>query len=474
MSEATIEVVAEIPQDLALVVQSSGLEVESARNVTDVFAPLFAQAHSWAEKVATIKVTDATQVREMKLARESRLALKEIRVIAEKNRTRLKEDSLRRGRAIDSVYNTLEALVKPLEAQLKEQEEFVKRQEEQRKARIKAEREEALRPFGVNTAFYQLAEMPEADWAALFNSTVAAHKAAKEAAEKAEAERIAKEQAEAAERERIRQENEHLRKEAEEREAAAKAERDRLAAEKKAIEEQARKEREAIEAKAKAELEAQSGLLAAAAKLAQAVEAENAKRTAAIEEIAAIQQQVAISIVGRAGVRTGGTVECIEDTLKETLDWPVTVERFGPLTGMVEGAKVKAIAEITKQLEDRKQADAIAAKAIAEKMAEQAAADAKAKVEREAREKAEAEARRLREAQEALKQVEALKLKQEAEAKAKAARAPDREKIAALGTAILAIKMPEVSTPEGQAALSVVKEQFTRFAKWITDKSAAL
>ena len=390
MSETTIEVVAEIPQDLALVVQSSGLEVESARNVTDVFAPLFAQAHSWAEKVATIKVTDATQVREMKLARESRLALKEIRVIAEKNRTRLKEDSLRRGRAIDSVYNTLEALVKPLEAQLKEQEEFVKRQEEQRKARIKAEREEALRPFGVNTAFYQLAEMPEADWAALFNSTVAAHKAAKEAAEKAEAERTAKEQAETAERERIRQENERLRQEAEAAQKAANAERERLLAEQRAIEEQARKEREAIEAQAKAEL---------------------AKQKAEADQLAAI-------------------------------------------------AAAKALAE--------KQA------AEAQRKAEQAAADAKAKVEREAREKAEAEARRLREAQEALKQVEALKLKQEAEAKAKAARAPDREKIAALGTAILAIKMPEVSTPEGQAALAVVKEQFTRFAKWITDKSAAL
>ena len=390
MSEATIEVVAEIPQDLALVVQSSGLEVESARNVTDVFAPLFAQAHSWAEKVATIKVTDATQVREMKLARESRLALKEIRVIAEKNRTRLKEDSLRRGRAIDSVYNTLEALVKPLEAQLREQEEFVKRQEEQRKARIKAEREEALRPFGVNTAFYQLAEMPEADWAALFNSTDAAHKAAKEAAEKAEAERTAKEQAETAERERIRQENERLRQEAEAAQKAANAERERLLAEQRAIEEQARKEREAIEAQAKAEL---------------------AKQKAEADRLAAI-------------------------------------------------AAAKALAE--------KQA------AEAQRKAEQAAADAKAKVEREAREKAEAEARRLREAQEALKQVEALKLKQEAEAKAKAARAPDREKIAALGTAILAIKMPEVSTPEGQAALAVVKEQFTRFAKWVTDKSAAL
>ena len=79
---------------------------------------------------------------------------------------------------------------------------------------LKAEREEALRPFGVNTAFYQLADMPEPDWAALLNSTVAAHRAKEEAAQKAEAERIAKEQAEAAERERIRQENERLRQEA--------------------------------------------------------------------------------------------------------------------------------------------------------------------------------------------------------------------------------------------------------------------
>ena len=390
MSETTIEVVTDIPKDLALVVQSSGLEVESARNVTDVFAPLFAQAHSWAEKVATIKVTDATQVREMKLARESRLALKEIRVIAEKNRTRLKEDSLRRGRAIDTVYNTLEALVKPLEAQLKEQEEFVKRKEEQRKAQLKAEREEALRPFGVNTAFYQLADMPEPDWAALFNSTVAAHRAKEEAAQKAEAERIAKEQAEAAERERIRQENERLRQEAEAAQKAANAERERLLAEQRAIEEQARKEREAIEANAKAEL---------------------AKQKAEADRLAAI-------------------------------------------------AASKALAE--------KQA------AEAQRKIEQAAADAKAKVEREAREKAEAEAHRLREAQEALKQAEAQKLKHiEAEA-ARAARAPDKEKIAALGAAVLAIKMPEVSTPEGQAALAVIKEQFTRFAKWITDKSATL
>lgn len=311
MSDEAIAVVP-LPQEVALVVHQSGLEADSELAIQTTFAPLFAQAKDWEAKVATIHVTDVSQVREMKLARESRLALKEIRVIAEKNKKRLKEDSLRRGKAIDFVYNTFEGLVKPLEERLKEQEEFAIRQEAARKAKLKAEREEALRPFGVNTQFYQLGEMPESAWIDLFKSVIAADVAKKAEAAEAEARRIAKEKAEAEERERIRVENERLKAEAAERERLAKIEAERIAAERAATEaaakaereeheaeiarqqaearrivaeahEKARKDREAADAKAKAEREAADAKVRAEREAREKAEAE-ANRLRAIEE----------------------------------------------------------------------------------------------------------------------------------------------------------------------------------------------
>jgi len=240
---------------LVTIVESSGLEPESANGLKLAFAPLFEQAEHWRQQVATIKVTDVSQVREMKLARESRLALREIRIKADKTRKALKEDSLRRGKAIDGCYNVLEFLITPLEKALLDQEQFAERKEAARKAAIKAEREAAMLPYSPDLAAFNFEEMAEATFAALLAQTKAAHEAKIEAARKAEEDRIAREKAEAAERERIRQENERLKREADEREKQMRAEREKAERERKAAEEAARKEREAIEAKAKAERE---------------------------------------------------------------------------------------------------------------------------------------------------------------------------------------------------------------------------
>lgn len=272
-------------QILAVAVQS-GLELESAQSLQAAFAPMFAQAEDWRKKVETINITDASQVREMKLARETRLALREIRIHAEHTRKKLKEDSVRKGKAIDGVANVLKFLIEPLEARLLEQEQFAERQEAARKMKLKVDREEQLKPFGVDTTFYALADMPEDAFTALLDGSRAAHEAKLAAAKKAEEDRLARLKAEAEERERIRAENERLKREAEEREAAARAEREaaaaklaeqkRLADEAAAAErakaeaarlaaaEQARKEREELAAKARAEQER--------------IEAENAKK----------------------------------------------------------------------------------------------------------------------------------------------------------------------------------------------------
>ncbi|WP_369650163.1 MULTISPECIES: YqaJ viral recombinase family protein [unclassified Variovorax] len=73
---------------------------------------------------------------------------------------------------------------------------------------------------------------------------------------------------------------------------------------------------------------------------------EKIRKDLAMSEIQGIQQQVMIATLGRAGVRVGGTIECVRETLAETEAWPIDAERFGTLAGMAQQAKETAVAEI--------------------------------------------------------------------------------------------------------------------------------
>ena len=249
------------PQPLALRIDE-GLEPDTARSLREAFEGYFRQADEWRQKAMAIQITRHDQVREMKLARETRLALREIRINAEKARKRLKEDSLKKGKAIDGIYNMLAFAVEPLEKHLLEQEQFVERMEAERIARLKAEREEALIGIGVDVSFYNLGEMEDTTFQQLLETHQIAFAARQEAAKKAEAERIERERQEAeerarreaeaaAERERLRAENERLAKEKAEAEAKAKAERE--AAEKARLEAEAKARAAALKAKAERE-----------------------------------------------------------------------------------------------------------------------------------------------------------------------------------------------------------------------------
>jgi hypothetical protein len=244
-----------------------GLEPATAQSLHEAFDHLFNQADEWRTKALSIQITRPDQVREMKLARETRLALREIRINAEKARKRLKEDALRKGKAIDGLYNVLAFAVEPLEKHLLEQEQFVERMEQERKARLKVEREAQLSQFGIDVTLYPLAEMDDATFANLLEINQLAFAARQEAARKAEAERIERERIEAeerakreaeaaAERERLRIENERLQREKEAAEAAARAEREAAEKARQEAEKKARQEREAAEAQAQAERQA--------------------------------------------------------------------------------------------------------------------------------------------------------------------------------------------------------------------------
>jgi len=181
---------------LLKVITDSKVEQSTALGLQNAFLPFYADLQKWSEKAKTLVVTDASQVREMKMAREGRLALRDIRVAANKKRIALKEDSTRYGKAVQSVYNLIDDLCTPAEKHLEEQEKFVEIQEENRKAELKKVRTAELLPYAEFVApgsSVDLGEYTESEYSNIFTSCkeLLENKIAEEA--QAELDRIAKE-----------------------------------------------------------------------------------------------------------------------------------------------------------------------------------------------------------------------------------------------------------------------------------------
>ena len=264
-----------VPETSAIVkvVEEQGLVPESASALIATFSPLFDEANAALAGSAKIVVRDATEVSVMKAARKARLELRDVRLRVETARKSLKEDSLRKGKAIDGIANVLKYLIEPEESRLEEAEKFAERAEAARRDALKLSRQTLVAPFGVDTSAMLLADMTEDAFQSLLGSArlayekrIADEKAATEA--RAEAERVR-----LAEEARIRAENERLRLEAEASRKAAEEERARAEA-----------ERRAADAKAAAELKAERDRLAA-------LEAQAAREKAAAEAKAAAEEQ---------------------------------------------------------------------------------------------------------------------------------------------------------------------------------------
>lgn len=241
------------PDALSKIIKDNGLTTEKAGAIIAALAPLVEQAGALCERAGTITVTDATQVSEMREARELRLKLVKVRTSAERERVALKADALATGKAVDACARWIRDRVEPVESKLQEAEEFAERAEAKRKADLASERGPKLRAFGVDPSMYPLGEMKPAEWDRTLEGARLAFEAERERARKAEADRLAQVEAERVERERINAENTRLREEAQKREAAIAEERRKAKAEADAAAEKARKEREAIEEAARKE-----------------------------------------------------------------------------------------------------------------------------------------------------------------------------------------------------------------------------
>lgn len=258
---------------LQVILSEQNVAAENAKQLLVAFGAPFEEAGEILAKYQTIKVTKEDDFSTMAEARKQRLALKNIRVDVEKKRKELKEDSLRVGKAIDSVARFVKETIEPAESYLEQQEKFAEIKAAERAAKIKAERVEKLMQFTDDISMYNFEAMTDEQFDSLLSTLKTQKEAEIAAAKKAEEDRLAAEKAERERQTAIEAENAKLKAEAEAREkqvaaerAKAQAEADKKLSEERAAAEEERRKREAVEAeqrhreeaeaKAKAEAEA--------------------------------------------------------------------------------------------------------------------------------------------------------------------------------------------------------------------------
>lgn len=172
------------------------LDAKVVSDLQQNFNPLFEAANKWKTKAEAIQVTSANQVEDMKKAREIRLELRDIRVMTDKTRKQLKEESLLKGKAIDGMANIIKYLIVPLEKHLEEQESFAEIQEQRRMDKLEADRKEALSKYVEDVEIYNVREMNELAFNELLDTQKRLFEVKKTEEEKMEKERIMKEQEE--------------------------------------------------------------------------------------------------------------------------------------------------------------------------------------------------------------------------------------------------------------------------------------
>jgi hypothetical protein len=242
------EVITQDENKLDIVIAQSALESDDKQSLKRIFDPYFLQADEWVKKANGIIITNASQRDLMTQARTARLSLRDIRINVEKTRKQLKEDSLRKGKAIDGIANVIKYLIEPIEAHLEEQEKFIEIQEKKKKDAVRQERLNKLIALEVDgVEFYDLLNMNDDNFQILLNNSEILYKNKIELRKRQEQEAIEKQRIELEEKERQFKEIERLQAEAAAREKAIADQKKKEDVEKAQLAEISRKEIEVKE-----------------------------------------------------------------------------------------------------------------------------------------------------------------------------------------------------------------------------------
>ncbi len=201
---------------LQTIVQNAGLGPVNGLQLRQQYDSFFSEALG-------IQMVSAN-IKDPEVARRTRLSMKNVRVAAEKKRVELKEDSLRRGKTIDALFNVIKNIAEPVEAKLFELETAEERKVAQARAAKAESYAAALRPYGVDTQFIDLANMDDTEFQKLLINSKAGYELRVAQQKVAEEQRLAAEKAKREENEKLRAENLRIKAEADAAAAKARAE----------------------------------------------------------------------------------------------------------------------------------------------------------------------------------------------------------------------------------------------------------
>lgn len=231
MSSKTIEdveVVTDVKTELVRVVEASGVKPDKGKQVTEALGTFFAKAAEWETMVNSIEITSPDETGKMKMAREGRLFLRNLRLDGEKL-VKANRDEIKYAMAdtvlLDKLWlrsgQIMEAVYKNLETKLEEKENFKERWDAAQVEKLRAKRLSEVQDLGFSANMgVDLGEVDEV----MFQNIKAGLIATMEENKRIEADRLLKEKEEREAAAKLVEENNRLRKEAEEKEKAAAAE----------------------------------------------------------------------------------------------------------------------------------------------------------------------------------------------------------------------------------------------------------
>lgn len=241
---------------------------DMAADLVARFVPFAQQANELAAEAHGLEVTDEGDTAGMAEARRLRLAMKAVRVEADKVRKAEKEYALVVGKAVDWLGRSIRERAEAVEARLEASEKFAERMEAERRAALATERAAILSPICDDLTGWDLGAMAPAAFEQLRAAMQAAHDQAERERAEQEAARVAAAEAARVENERIRAENIRYQQQIESDRIQQEASAAKIRAELEA--ERAEAARLAAELKAKQEAEAAAILAAKEAERAAA------------------------------------------------------------------------------------------------------------------------------------------------------------------------------------------------------------
>jgi hypothetical protein len=154
----------ETQNDLIRLIDQSGLAKEKTVQLGENLTKFFNVAVDWNDKIDQIVITDPNQKSEMKVARETRLMLRQYRIDAQKliksNRDELKQqmsDQILLDKLYLNAGKMISATFENLESKLEQKEKFAENWEREQRAILRSERLSQLSEFTESSDLYAIA-----------------------------------------------------------------------------------------------------------------------------------------------------------------------------------------------------------------------------------------------------------------------------------------------------------------------------